>query len=146
VQTLSFDGQFQMPLSFTKSDISSGVGVRSGVAGYATHMHEGIDIPKSVGTTIQSSTDGIVIAKEMNDTFGYHIVVYAGEQNGTSYFLLYAHCSTISVSVGDKVTAGQNIAAVGQTGRVTGPHLHFGIYSASASGDSKTLNPELIFF
>ncbi len=90
-------------------------GVRSG------RRHDGIDLSAPEGTIIGAAAPGTVI--------------YAGEQNGYgsivilrhpgSLVTLYAHCSALLVGEGATVRAGQPIARVGQTGRSTGPHLHF---------------------
>ena len=55
--------------------------------------------------------------------------------HGGGYATLYAHCSKLIVSVGDKVTRGQVIAYVGSTGSSTGNHLHFSLYENSAHTD-----------
>jgi murein DD-endopeptidase MepM/ murein hydrolase activator NlpD len=90
-------------------------GVRSG------RRHDGIDLSAPEGTRIAAAAPGTVI--------------YAGEQSGYGSILilrhegglvtLYAHCSALLVEEGATVKAGQTIAKVGQTGRTTGPHLHF---------------------
>ncbi|MDR1049209.1 MAG: LysM peptidoglycan-binding domain-containing M23 family metallopeptidase [Synergistaceae bacterium] len=84
-------------------------------------FHTGLDIKAARGTVIRSAREGRVdYAGWMG---GYGKVVVVGHGNGQS--TLYAHCSTLLVKQGEKVSTGQNIARVGTTGRTTGPHLHF---------------------
>ena len=66
--------------------------------------------------------------------YGNHIKITNGEVS-----TLYAHCSLMCVNEGDYITQGQKIAEVGNTGRTTGPHLHFEI-----SRDGRTIDPEAI--
>ena len=84
--------------------------------------HAGRDISCPIGTPIYAAADGVVI--HINDqaaTYGNHIMIAHGNQ----VYTLYAHCSELLVAVGDNVTQGQLIALSGNTGNVTGPHLHF---------------------
>lgn len=85
--------------------------------------HTGIDIGAPTGTSIKAAAGGTVIFSGWKGTLGKLIVVSHG--NGIQTY--YAHCSSLLVSSGDTVSAGQLIAKVGSTGRSTGPHLHFEI-------------------
>ena len=85
--------------------------------------HTGTDVGAATGTPIYAAADGTVIFSGWKGTLGKLIVVNHG--NGIQTY--YAHCSSLLVSVGETVSAGQNIAKVGNTGRSTGPHLHFEI-------------------
>jgi len=85
--------------------------------------HTGIDVGASTGTSIYAASSGTVLFSGWKGTLGKLIVVNHG--NGIQTY--YAHCSSLLVSAGDTVTAGQQIAKVGNTGRSTGPHLHFEI-------------------
>ena len=87
-------------------------------------MHEGIDMSGPSGTPIIAADGGTVITAGWYQ--GYGLAVIIDHQNG--YKTLYGHCSTLAVSVGDKVYQGQHIANVGSTGNSTGPHLHFEIW------------------
>jgi murein DD-endopeptidase MepM/ murein hydrolase activator NlpD len=87
-------------------------------------MHEGIDMSGASGTPIIAADGGTVITAGWYQ--GYGLAVIIDHQNG--YKTLYGHCSTLAVSVGDKVYQGQHIANVGSTGNSTGPHLHFEIW------------------
>ena len=101
----------------TKGIVTSRFGARWG------SVHTGTDIGVATGTPIYAAASGTVIFSGWKGTLGKFIVVNHG--NGIQTY--YAHCSALLVSKGDTVTAGQLIAKVGNTGRSTGPHLHFEI-------------------
>jgi murein DD-endopeptidase MepM/ murein hydrolase activator NlpD len=90
-------------------------GVRSG------RRHDGIDLSAPEGTTIGAAGPGTVIYA--GEQAGYGAIVILRHEGGL--VTLYAHCSTLLVEEGATVKAGQPVARVGQTGRSTGPHLHF---------------------
>ncbi|CAG0948802.1 Murein DD-endopeptidase MepM [Burkholderiales bacterium] len=83
--------------------------------------HEGIDFPAETGTPIVAAASGKVIAAEWHREYGKMVEI----DHGNGLVSRYAHASTLGVSEGDLVVRGQQIAAVGTTGRSTGPHLHF---------------------
>ncbi len=85
--------------------------------------HTGIDVGAATGTPIYAATGGTVIFSGWKGTLGKLIVINHG--NGVQTY--YAHCSSLLASVGQTVSAGELIAKVGNTGRSTGPHLHFEI-------------------
>jgi murein DD-endopeptidase MepM/ murein hydrolase activator NlpD len=96
--------------------------------GYRTHpilgvrkLHTGIDINGSTGTPISAAADGKVILSQTYGGYGRAVVV----DHGGGMATLYAHQSSIAVSVGEVVTRGEVIGYVGCTGSCTGPHLHF---------------------
>lgn len=84
-------------------------------------MHEGVDFPATVGTPIHAAAAGIVTRAEHHPEYGNLVEIDHGNDISTRY----AHCSEIFVHPGALVKRGQTIAAVGTTGRSTGPHLHF---------------------
>ncbi len=84
--------------------------------------HEGIDIPARTGSHILAVSDGVVVYSG-NDLTGYGNIIVIGHRYGI--FSVYAHCNKNYVSHGDRVHRGQVIGEVGNTGRSTGPHLHF---------------------
>ena len=86
-------------------------------------MHYGIDLSTSTGTPIKAADGGTVTMAGWNGNYGYCVKI----DHGGGYVTLYAHCSKLYVSVGDKVFQGETIAAIGNTGRSTGPHCHFEI-------------------
>lgn len=85
--------------------------------------HTGIDIGAPTGTTIKAANGGTVIFSGWKGTLGKLVVISHG--NGIQTY--YGHCSSLLVSSGETVSAGQAIAKVGSTGRSTGSHLHFEI-------------------
>jgi murein DD-endopeptidase MepM/ murein hydrolase activator NlpD len=85
-----------------------------------TNMHYGLDIDGETGDPIHAATPGTVTFSGWRSGFGYLVIVTNGD---TEYY--YAHASELFVSEGQSVAAGQHIANVGATGRVTGSHLHF---------------------
>jgi murein DD-endopeptidase MepM/ murein hydrolase activator NlpD len=87
-------------------------------------MHKGIDIAGPVGTPINSAADGTVIAAGWNSG-GYGNLVEIRHSDGTT--TRYGHNSRLSVSVGQTVRQGQQLAEMGSTGHSTGSHLHFEI-------------------
>ncbi|BCI55055.1 membrane protein [Mycolicibacterium litorale] len=99
----------------TKGVWTSGFGYRWGV------LHGGIDIAGPIGTPILAAADGVVI--DVGPTAGYGAWVKLRHADGT--VTLYGHLNTWSVSVGEQVMAGDQIATMGNRGNSTGPHLHF---------------------
>lgn len=88
--------------------------------------HKGIDIGAPKGTPIYAVADGVVSRSKANPGgFGWYIVIDHG--NGLETWYGHMYPETVKVKVGQKVSQGQQIAAVGNNGRSTGPHLHFEI-------------------
>lgn len=88
-----------------------------------TSKHTGLDIGASTGTKIKACADGTVTFSGYKGSYGYMVVINHG--NGIETY--YAHCSKLYANVGDKISQGDVIAAVGNTGNSTGPHLHLEI-------------------
>ena len=91
--------------------------------------HSGLDIGAPKGTPIKAAASGTVIFSGYSG--GYGNVVKISHGNGIVTY--YAHCSKLYVEKGDKVSAGDKIAAVGSTGRSTGNHLHFEVVKNGTS-------------
>ncbi len=91
--------------------------------------HNAIDIAGGGinGTNIYASKGGVVITAKENYIPGYSYGKYVVIDHGNGYSTLYAHCSALYVTVGQTVSQGEAIAAVGSTGWSTGPHLHFAV-------------------
>lgn len=86
-----------------------------------SRFHYGIDVDLNIGDKVLSSFEGMIRVAKYDRTYGKVIVIR--HQNGLE--TLYAHLSKLEVEVGDYVQAGDVIALGGNTGRSTGPHLHF---------------------
>lgn len=87
-------------------------------------MHKGIDIANALGTPIVAAMAGTVIDAGPASGFGNWVRIK--HDDGT--ITVYGHMSTIDVSVGQEVQAGQKIAGIGSEGFSTGPHVHFEVY------------------
>jgi murein DD-endopeptidase MepM/ murein hydrolase activator NlpD len=113
-------GELTWPVP-THSRISSGFGYRtSPITGRGEH-HNGLDIPAPSGTSIVAAESGVVIFAGTQSGFGNTVII----DHGGGFTTLYAHMSSIQVSVGQQVSRGEHIARVGTTGWSTGNHLHF---------------------
>ena len=117
--------------------ISSPYGYRWGT------LHDGTDIAGAgYGSPIYASNNGIVVASTYKYDNGEYIII--NHNNG--YYTLYAHLSERYVSVGQEVTIGQTIGAMGQSGYATGPHLHFGLWRGYPySRGSSSMNAMRLF-
>ena len=92
-------------------------------ANRGTYKHNGLDLAAPIGTLILAPLDGIVSAIYNNSSGGNQLLIL--HTNGITTG--YAHLSKTLVKIGDFVKRGQGIAQVGNTGKSTGPHLHFTI-------------------
>ena len=116
---------------------SSGFGPRVDPFTGHSAFHTGQDFAAPLGTPIQAAGGGRVIFAGWRHDYGFQVEIDHGEGLRTRY----SHCSHIYVKVGDIVVPGQRIAAVGTTGRSTGPHLHFEVVL-----DGQYVNPSPYVF
>ncbi len=116
----SLRGIFSSPLP---GRITSGMGMRKHPVGGFRGRHTGIDLSAREGTSIAASAAGTVSQAGEGEYIGKFVMI----SHKDSYTTIYGHCSQILVPPGKTVKKGQIIAKSGQTGRVTGPHLHFEI-------------------
>ena len=101
--------------------VTSGFGSRYHPVLHYRRMHSGVDFGAPHGAPIHAAAPGVVIMASYNHGYGNCVIIDHG--NGTT--TLYGHASSLLVSEGQRVRAGQTIARVGATGLATGPHLHF---------------------
>ena len=118
------DGALQWPLPVAGT-ITSPQGYRTDPISGETSYHSGTDIAVPEGTPILAAANGTVTIANALDSWGGSYGYYVKLDHGDGLTTLYAHCSSICVTAGQQVKAGEVIAYVGQTGRATGPHLHF---------------------
>lgn len=104
--------------------ITSSFGWRSDPMHGGRRFHSGVDIGASHGSPIYATQAGQVVYSGRYKGYGNVVVVY----HGSRLFTLYGHTARNYVKKGDNVRRGQVIAAVGSTGRSTGPHLHFEVH------------------
>lgn len=100
---------------------ASGFGWRLDPFNGRSTFHDGIDFAAPVGTAITAAAGGVVIAAAYHHEYGNMLEI----DHGNNIITRYAHASRLLSKVGDIVRRGQQVAAVGSTGRSTGAHLHF---------------------
>ncbi|WP_426751016.1 M23 family metallopeptidase [Myxococcus sp. Y35] len=103
--------------------ITAPFGDRRTFNGKLSSQHFGVDIDGDPGTPVQAANDGTVVMARNNYAAGNTVLVHHGAGLYTAYF----HLSRIGVKLGETVKQGQELGRVGSTGRVTGPHLHWGV-------------------
>lgn len=103
------------------TNVGSGFGFRSDPFTGRPALHAGLDFPADPGTPIYAAAGGVVITVDSHPQYGQMVEI----DHGNKLVTRYAHSSKIHVKAGDIVKRGQLIADVGNTGRSTGPHLHF---------------------
>jgi murein DD-endopeptidase MepM/ murein hydrolase activator NlpD len=116
-----WEGAFHLPLK----DVSTGgnFGRRRILNGQPRSPHAGVDFPAMKGTPVYAAQSGKVVLAEELYYSGNTVVI----DHGYGIYTLYAHLSEIDVKAGEAVKSQAEIGKVGATGRVTGPHLHWGL-------------------
>jgi hypothetical protein len=116
-----WEGKFRLPLK--NVTIGGNFGRRRVLNGVARSPHAGVDFPAPAGTPVFASQSGKVVLAEELYYSGNTVVI----DHGYGIYTMYCHLSKIGVQAGEAVKAGDEIGKVGATGRVTGPHLHWGL-------------------
>ncbi len=124
----SSDGAWMMWPSYTKY-LTSPFGPRIHPVNGVYKNHDGVDVGASYGSNIYAAAGGTVICAGPNGGYGNCVMI----NHGNGYTTLYGHMSRIAVTVGQSVAMGQTIGCVGDTGNVTGPHLHFEVRSSATA-------------
>jgi murein DD-endopeptidase MepM/ murein hydrolase activator NlpD len=94
-------------------------------------MHDGIDISAPEGAPVRAAADGRVIYSDVLRGYGYVVII----EHGKGLTTVYAHNKKNAVRVGTQVERGSVIAAVGRTGKTTGPNLHFEVRRNNTARD-----------
>ena len=117
---LKFDSKFILPMS---SAVTSPFGTARVFNGTLKSYHGGTDFRAAVGSSVIAANDGVVVIAKDRYYAGGSVVIDHGEGIYTQYY----HLSALNVKVGQSVKKGDIIALSGASGRVSGPHLHFGV-------------------
>jgi hypothetical protein len=126
-------GRFTPPIA--SPEPGSGFGARRVINGKPRAPHSGADFAAPRGTPIVAPNDGRVALIAEHFFPGRLVAI----DHGLGLYTLYFHLDAVSVAEGERVTRGQPIAAVGATGRATGPHLHFAVLAGTARVDPAAL-------
>lgn len=121
-----WEGKFLLPLKGVTT--GGNFGRRRILNGEARSPHAGVDFPALAGTPVFATQAGKVVLAEELFYSGNTVVI----DHGYGIYTLYAHLSAMETEPGQMVKAGEEIGKVGATGRVTGPHLHWGLTVESA--------------
>ena len=116
--------------------ISSGFGARTNPVTGVHHTHRGVDVPVPIGTTVRASRPGVV-QRAREDSLNGKYVVLLDERSGLRF--AYCHLSELLVTDGQEVAASVVLGQSGNTGRSTGPHLHFGAWFHGRPVDPRRL-------
>jgi murein DD-endopeptidase MepM/ murein hydrolase activator NlpD len=121
------------PVSRLQVYRSSGFGYRLDPFTRRRRVHKGLDLAGPAGTPVMATGNGVVVRATRGRYIGKGIRI----DHGNGYLTQYGHLLRMFVRAGQKVTRGQVIAEIGNTGRSTGPHLHYGVFYRG-----KALDPE----
>jgi murein DD-endopeptidase MepM/ murein hydrolase activator NlpD len=116
-----WQGKFRIPLEGVTN--GANFGRRRVLNGKPGSPHSGVDLPATTGTPVHASQAGRVVLAEPLFFAGNTVII----DHGFGIYTLYGHLSEISAKVGDSLQVGEVLGKVGATGRVTGPHLHWGL-------------------
>ena len=131
------DTGIEMSVPLKEYVITSPFGYRFSPINGETGVHTGLDMAADYGQSIYAVADGIVVDSAWDNSYGNYVKILHANNTVT----IYAHCSSLCVDEGEKVSAGDRVARVGSTGASTGNHLHFEIRK-----DNIRINPEYQLF
>lgn len=136
IESRLFEQQIKKMMIPTRSpvpDVSTGSGFGWRIDPFTgmSALHQGLDFPANPGTPIYSAAGGVVVSQEVHPQYGNLIEM----DHGNDVVTRYAHVSRSFVKKGDLIKRGQKIAEVGNTGRSTGPHLHFEVLVRGVAQD-----------
>jgi len=105
------------------------------------YRHQGQDIVASEGTPVVAPAAGVVVHVAYQRGGAGHYVVLRDERAGRDYVFMHLAAGSLRVHEGDRVTTGQQLAAVGATGRASGPHLHFEVWRGRWQDGGEPIDP-----
>jgi murein DD-endopeptidase MepM/ murein hydrolase activator NlpD len=117
--------------------VASGYGMRMDPIYHSRRFHAGMDFTAPTGTDIYATGNGRVLSAGWQQGYGNCVEI----DHGFGYVTLYAHMHTISVNAGQTVNRGEVIGLVGNTGKSTGPHLHYEVHYKG-----EIMNPQNYYF
>lgn len=118
--------------------ITSGFGARLDPFGEGVRRHAGLDLSGAIGQPVTAAATGTVVYAGSRGAYGLHVELR--HRNGV--LTRYAHLSAVSVAPGEHIDGGTLIGLVGQSGRATGPHLHFEVWRNGLPVDPQVALPE----
>lgn len=123
---LGFGGTIKTPkwINPIEGVITSGYGPRISPISNKEEFHDGIDISAEENTEVKAVLDAVVAKVGYSESFG----VYVRLKAANDYEIMYAHLNKAAVKEGDRVKQGEVVALSGNTGRSTGPHLHYSLW------------------
>lgn len=128
-------GEAGSPSGVESSRMTSAFGWRADPFTGALRYHRGIDVKAAYGQEVPAAAPGVVV--EAGERGAYGLTVLIEHESGVR--TRYAHLSAMAVGPGDRVLQGQGIGRVGQSGRATGPHLHFEVIRHGQRVDPSTV-------
>ena len=123
------------PVTAPSGRVSSAYGWRADPLNGHARFHKGTDIALAYGHEVQAAASGRVAFAGEQPGYGMTVVI----DHGAGLETRYAHLSGYSVRVGDSVGSGQVVARSGNSGRSTGPHLHFEVLQGGRAVDPKSM-------